>query len=135
MFKRNLNRKALANTIHQNIGFSKIISENIVNDIFYIIISAFKENEKVKIASFGTFQIRRKNERIGRNPKTKEKKITKPPLNCPVCGSKTIKEKDEAVIRCTNTVRCDAQNLGGLIHFVSKKSLNIEGLGEKQINQ
>ena len=75
MFKRNLNRKALANTIHQNIGFSKIISENIVNDIFYIIISAFKENEKVKIASFGTFQIRRKNERIGRNPKTKEKKI------------------------------------------------------------
>ena len=63
------------------------------------------------------------------------KKITKPPLNCPVCGSKTIKEKDEAVIRCTNTVSCDAQNLGGLIHFVSKKSLNIEGLGEKQINQ
>ncbi len=75
MFKRNLNRKALANTIHQNIGFSKIISENIVNDIFYIITSAFKENEKVKITSFGTFQIRRKNERIGRNPKTKEKKI------------------------------------------------------------
>ena len=75
MFKRNLNRKALANTIHQNIGFSKIISENIVNDIFYIITSAFKENEKVKITSFGTFQKRRKNERIGRNPKTKEKKI------------------------------------------------------------
>ena len=46
-----------------------------------------------------------------------------------------MKEKDEAVMRCTNTVSCDAQNLGGLIHFVSKKSLNIEGLGEKQINQ
>ena len=46
-----------------------------------------------------------------------------------------MKEKDEAVIRCTNAVTCDAQNLGGLIHFVSKKSLNIEGLGEKQINQ
>ncbi len=63
------------------------------------------------------------------------KEIAKPPSFCPVCGSKTMKEKDEAVIRCTNTVRCDAQNLGGLIHFVSKKSLNIEGLGEKQINQ
>ena len=75
MFKKNLNRKVLANIIHQNIGFSKIISENIVNDVYYIIISAFKENEKVKIASFGTFQKRRKNERIGRNPKTKEKKI------------------------------------------------------------
>ena len=70
MFKKNLNRKVLANIIHQNIGFSKIISENIVNDIFYIIISGFKENEKVKITSFGTFQKRRKNERIGRNPKT-----------------------------------------------------------------
>ena len=75
MFKKNLKRKILAKIIHQNIGFSKIISENIVKDIFYIIISGFKENEKVKITSFGTFQKRRKNERIGRNPKTKEKKI------------------------------------------------------------
>ena len=63
------------------------------------------------------------------------KNITKPPSFCPVCGSKTMKEKDEAVIRCANTVSCDAQILGGLIHFGSKKSLNIEGLGEKQINQ
>jgi len=75
MFKKNLNREVLANTIHQNIGFSKIISENIVNDIFYIIMSAFKKNEKVKISSFGTFQKRRKNERLGRNPKTKEERI------------------------------------------------------------
>ena len=63
------------------------------------------------------------------------KKITKLPLYCPVCGSKTIKDKEEAVIRCANTINCDAQILGSLIHFVSKKSLNIEGLGEKQINQ
>ena len=48
MFKKNLNRKILANIIHRNIGFSKIISENIVNDIFYIIMSSFKENEKIK---------------------------------------------------------------------------------------
>ena len=71
MFKKNLNRKVLTNIIHQNIGFSKIISENIVNDIFYIIISGFKENDKVKITSFGTFKILNKKERIGRNPKTK----------------------------------------------------------------
>ena len=75
MFKKNLNRKVLSNIVHKNIGFSKVISENIVNDIFYIIILGFKENERVKITSFGTFQKRRKNERIGRNPKTKEKKI------------------------------------------------------------
>ena len=75
MHKKNINRKTLANTIHQNIGFSQVISENIVNDIFYIVMSGFKENEKVKISSFGTFFKKRKNIRIGRNPKTKEKKI------------------------------------------------------------
>ena len=75
MLKRNLNRKELANKIYQDIGFSKIISENIVNDIFDIIASGFKENEKIKITSFGTFVKKRKNKRIGRNPKTKEKKI------------------------------------------------------------
>jgi len=75
MFKKNLNRKVLANIIHQNIGFSKIISENIVNDIFYVIMSSFKENEKIKITSFGTFLKKRKNKLIGLNPKTKEKKI------------------------------------------------------------
>ena len=75
MLKKNVNRKSLTNIIYQNIGFSKIISENIVNDIFYIIMSSFKENNKIKITSFGTFLKKRKNKRIGRNPKTKEKKI------------------------------------------------------------
>ncbi len=55
MLKKNVNRKTLANKIYQNIGFSKIISENIVNDIFNIIISSFKNYEKIKITSFGTF--------------------------------------------------------------------------------
>ena len=75
MFKKNLNRKKLTDKIYQNIGFSKIISENIVNDIFDIIISNFKENKKIKLSSFGIFSKRRKSERIGRNPKTNEKKI------------------------------------------------------------
>ena len=75
MLKKNVSRKALANKIYHHIGFSKTISENIVNDIFYIIISSFKENNKIKITSFGTFLKKRKNERIGRNPKTKNKKI------------------------------------------------------------
>ena len=75
MLKKNVNRKTLANKICQNIGFSKTISENIVNDIFDIIISSFRENKKSKISSFGTFSKKRKNKRIGRNPKTKEKKI------------------------------------------------------------
>ena len=75
MLKKNINRETLANIIYRNIGFSKVISKNIVNDIFNILVSAFKENEKVKVTSFGTFFKKKKKKRIGRNPKTKEKKI------------------------------------------------------------
>ncbi len=75
MLKKNINRETLANIIYRNIGFSKVISKNIVNDIFNILVSDFKENEKVKVTSFGTFLKKKKNKRIGRNPKTKEKKI------------------------------------------------------------
>ena len=75
MLKKNVNKKNLTDKIYQNIGFSRIISENILNDIFYIIMSSFKENNKIKIASFGTFLKKRKKSREGRNPKTKEKKI------------------------------------------------------------
>ena len=93
MLKKNINRKTLTNIIYQNIGFSKIISENIVKDIFYIIISAFKENEKIKITSFGTFIKKKKNERIGRNPKTKEKKIISARNVITFKASKSFKNK------------------------------------------
>jgi len=57
------------------IGFSKKISENLLDDFFDLIIHNIKKNKKIKIAKFGTFTIRRKNSRVGRNPITKEKKI------------------------------------------------------------
>ncbi len=59
----------------------------------------------------------------------------KPPKNCPICKSKVLKEKDEAVLRCSNTYDCNSQKIGRIIHFVSKKGLNIDGFGEKQVNQ
>jgi len=59
----------------------------------------------------------------------------KPPRNCPICKSDVLKEKDEAVLRCSNTYGCSSQKIGRLIHFVSKKSLNIDGFGEKQVKQ
>ena len=55
------------------------------------------------------------------------------PKKCPVCNGSTMKERDEAILRCVNTYNCEAQILGQLIHFVSKKSMNIDGFGEKQI--
>ena len=57
------------------IGFSKKISETLLEDIFQIILKNIIENKKVKIAKFGTFSLRNKKQRVGRNPKTKEIKI------------------------------------------------------------
>ena len=54
------------------IGFSKKISETLLEDIFEIIIRNIIKHKKVKIAKFGTFLLRNKKERNGRNPKTKE---------------------------------------------------------------
>ena len=57
------------------IGFSKKISENLLEDTMQTIIESLKKNNKLKISKFGTFTIRNKKSRIGRNPLTKEKKI------------------------------------------------------------
>ena len=57
------------------IGFSKKISETLLEDIFQLILKNIILEKKVKISKFGTFVLRKKNKRIGRNPKTKETKI------------------------------------------------------------
>ena len=66
----NLTKKELINTIYMQIGFSKRISENLLEDIMDIIIKNLKTNKQVKISKFGTFALRNKKKRIGRNPKT-----------------------------------------------------------------
>ena len=71
----NLTKKDLVNIVYMQIGFSKSISENLINEFFSLIISNLIEEKKLKISNFGTFSIRKKRSRIGRNPKTKEKKI------------------------------------------------------------
>ena len=73
--RKNLTKKDLVNTLYMQIGFSKQISENLIDEFFSLIISNLKEKKSVKISRFGTFSLRRKKSRIGRNPKTKEKKI------------------------------------------------------------
>ena len=71
----NLTKKEIVNSIYMQIGYSKKISENLLDDFFDIIFHNLKKNNKVKIAKFGTFHVRLKKSRIGRNPKTKESKI------------------------------------------------------------
>ena len=71
----NLTKKDLVNLIYMQLGFSKQISENLIDDFFQTIVHNL-ENEKIlKISNFGTFSIREKKSRLGRNPKTKEEKV------------------------------------------------------------
>ena len=71
----NLTKKEIINSIYMQIGFSKKISENLLEDVFQILLKNIISEGKVKIAKFGTFILRKKKQRIGRNPKTKEEKI------------------------------------------------------------
>ena len=71
----NLTKKDLVNLIYMQIGFSKQISESLIEDFLASITSDLKKEKKLKISKFGTFTIREKKSRVGRNPKTKEKKI------------------------------------------------------------
>ena len=70
MVNKNFTRKDLSNKIYKNIGFSKNLSQKIIDDLFQNVISEIIKSNKVKIAAFGTFSILNKKERIGRNPKT-----------------------------------------------------------------
>mgnify|MGYP001315203922 FL=1 len=71
----NLTKKDLVNSVYMQLGFSKQISENLIDEFFFIIIKNIKSEKKLKLSKFGTFTIRKKNSRIGRNPKTKETKL------------------------------------------------------------
>ena len=68
----NLTKKDIVNSIYMQIGFSKKISENLLEDLFQVILKNIISDKKVKISKFGTFTLKKKNQRFGRNPKTKE---------------------------------------------------------------
>ena len=71
----NLTKKDLVNLVYMQLGFSKQISENLIEDFLSTIVSNIKEEKKLKLSKFGTFSIRKKKSRIGRNPKTREIKV------------------------------------------------------------
>jgi integration host factor subunit alpha len=74
MTRINLTKKDLINSIYMQIGFSKNISENLIDDFLSTVIDNLKNEKKIKLSKFGTFSVRTKKSRIGRNPKTKEEK-------------------------------------------------------------
>ena len=57
------------------------------------------------------------------------------PAECPVCGSAVVRLPDEAVARCTGGLFCPAQRKQALLHFASRRAMDIEGMGEKLVDQ
>jgi len=72
---KNITRKYISNKIHKNLGFSKNLSSEILDNLFEQIVLEILISNKIKISSFGTFSVLKKKERIGRNPKNKIKAI------------------------------------------------------------
>ena len=91
MVKKNFTRKDLSNRIYQILGFSKNLSSIIVDDFFESLTTELIKTKKVKITSFGTFKVKNKKERIGRNPKTK--------VEAKIASRKVVKFKSSFLLK------------------------------------
>jgi len=65
----------------------------------------------------------------------KNARIFKMPSNCPICGSDIEREEGEAITRCSGGLYCSAQQIQAIIHFASRRAMNVDGLGDKLIEQ
>ena len=70
-----------------------------------------------------------------REPRRRRGKPFHMPKKCPVCGSAAVREEEEAVVRCTGGIYCPAQCIRSIQHFASRRAMDIEGLGEKLVQQ
>jgi len=57
------------------------------------------------------------------------------PSQCPVCGSAVVRNEDEAAHRCSGGLYCAAQRKQAVLHFASRRAMNVEGLGERLVDQ
>tara|TARA_B110000014_G_C19804527_1_gene417805 strand:- start:27 stop:320 length:294 start_codon:yes stop_codon:yes gene_type:complete len=72
MKNKNFTRNNLIISIYKNLGFSKNLSSNVIDDFFLILKNELINLKKIKISSFGTLEVINKSERVGRNPKSKK---------------------------------------------------------------
>ena len=91
MVKKNFTRKNLSEIIYKQLGFSKNFSLKIIDDFFETIINDLINSGNIKITSFGTFKVKNKKERIGRNPKTK--------VEAKIIPRKVVKFKPSIIVK------------------------------------
>ena len=91
LMAKNFTRKDLSKKIYRNLGFSKNISLRLIDDFFESMLSGLLKTEQVKISSFGTFQVIKKKERMGRNPKTG--------IEAKICARKVVRFKPSISVK------------------------------------
>lgn len=93
MSNRTITRADLADVVYEKVGLSRNESSELVEDVLREISDALIKEETVKISSFGSFSVRQKNERIGRNPKTGEEVPIEPRKVLVFKASHVLKER------------------------------------------
>jgi len=91
MIKKNLTRKDITNRLHSRLGISRNLLGNILDDFFESLVTELIIKKKIKISSFGTFEVKNKKERIGRNPKNK--------IEFKISSRKIVKFKPSDIIK------------------------------------
>lgn len=92
-----LTKADLVKNIHVKTGIPRKEITNVVGDLMDVITDELKQNNQVKISSFGTFSVRQKSERIGRNPKTKQQAVISARRVVSFRVSKQLKNKVENI--------------------------------------
>ena len=78
MSKNTVTRAQLGEAVYQQIGLSRIESVELIESILKFMSESLERGESLKLSSFGSFSVRKKNKRIGRNPKTGEEVLISP---------------------------------------------------------
>lgn len=73
--------------------------------------------------------------RVIKDKRTGDEEVFAMPDSCPICGSEVVREKGEAVTRCSNITGCPAQKREGILHFISRNAMNIDGVGPSLVDQ
>ncbi|MFK8020119.1 MAG: NAD-dependent DNA ligase LigA [Pseudomonadales bacterium] len=99
------------------------------------------EVERLDVRAGDTVVVRRAGDvipqvvQVVKSKRLKSSKKIQAPANCPVCNSSVEREQDAAVYRCTGGLVCAAQRKEAIKHFASRKAMDIDGLGDKLVEQ